>query len=44
MSPAEEEDIDGEFLGEGESAGRGLREVRCSSKIAPRKVLLVVGV
>ena len=27
LSPADEEDIDGEFLGDGESAGRGVREV-----------------
>jgi hypothetical protein len=28
LSPADEEDIDAEFLGEGENAGRGVREVR----------------
>ncbi|KAF2831630.1 hypothetical protein CC86DRAFT_342580 [Ophiobolus disseminans] len=30
LSPADEDDIDAEFLGEGESAGRGVREKRAA--------------
>ncbi|KAH8732688.1 hypothetical protein GQ44DRAFT_696275 [Phaeosphaeriaceae sp. PMI808] len=30
LSPEEQEDIDGEFLGEGESAGRGVKEKRAA--------------
>ncbi|KAF2023391.1 hypothetical protein EK21DRAFT_29447, partial [Setomelanomma holmii] len=30
LSPVDQEDIDGEFLGEGESAGRGFREKRAA--------------